>query len=65
MVGSSESVLGREIEPVLHRFATGLPKRFYVNDRDVVIHGAIVEFDIKTGLASNIERIKKPVPNED
>lgn len=59
MVGSKNSILGRCIEPVVHRFSTGLPMRFKVEDEDIVIHGAIVEFDLETGKAIAIERFQR------
>lgn len=44
MTGPYESVLGREIEPVLGRFLDGMPRRFEVAEGDVRLSGTIVEF---------------------
>ena len=54
MTGPHESVLGREIEPVLGRFLDGLPRRFEVATGDVRLSAALVEF-AGTGRAGRIE----------
>jgi metallophosphoesterase (TIGR00282 family) len=54
MTGPHESVLGREIEPVLGRFLDGLPRRFEIATGDNRLSAALVEFD-KTGRAERIE----------
>jgi metallophosphoesterase (TIGR00282 family) len=56
MVGSRESVLGRDIEPVLRRFATGMPSRFTVADHHVRLHATLVTVDAQ-GRATAIERV--------
>lgn len=55
--GPQESVLGREIEPVIRRFLTGMPQRFEVAKNQVVLHGAMIEVDETSGRALNIQRI--------
>jgi 2',3'-cyclic-nucleotide 2'-phosphodiesterase len=55
--GPQESVLGREIQPVLQRFRTAMPQRFEVARHDVKLHGAIIEIDNATGKALNILRV--------
>ncbi|MHC4841892.1 MAG: TIGR00282 family metallophosphoesterase [Planctomycetota bacterium] len=60
MVGSSESVLGRDLKAVMHNFSTGLPARFHVVEHDIVVHGVVIEFDQQTGKALSIERIRVP-----
>ncbi len=60
MVGGAESILGRAIEPVLCRFSTGLPARFNVVNDNIVVHGAVVEFDPESGRATHIERFARP-----
>jgi metallophosphoesterase (TIGR00282 family) len=59
MVGSRESVIGRDIAPVLTRFTTGMPTRFTVNDSGVTLHGIIVTIDTATGHATHLERIER------
>ncbi len=56
MTGPHESVLGREIEPVLGRFLDGMPRRFEVATGDNRLSGAIVEFNM-AGRAEKIEQI--------
>jgi metallophosphoesterase (TIGR00282 family) len=55
--GPHESVLGREIAPVVQRFLTNMPQRFEVAKERVVLHGAIIEIDETTGRAMGIERV--------
>ncbi len=59
MVGSRESVLGRDIKAVLHRFTTGMPARFNVVDTDIMLCGAVVDFNPATGRAVKIERVTR------
>jgi metallophosphoesterase (TIGR00282 family) len=55
--GPQEGCLGREIEPVIKRFLTGMPQKFEVAKRNVVLHGALIEVDAVTGRATKIERV--------
>jgi metallophosphoesterase (TIGR00282 family) len=59
--GPHESVLGREIEPVIQRFLTSMPQRFEVAKERVMLHGAVIEIDEATGNASHIQRISDKV----
>ena len=61
MVGARESVLGREIEPVLRRFTTGMPSRFLVNDKGIRLNGTIVTV-VEDGKATGIERVTRDLP---
>lgn len=54
MTGPHESVLGREIEPVVGRFLDGMPRRFEVAQGDVRLSAALVEFT-PAGRATGIE----------
>jgi metallophosphoesterase (TIGR00282 family) len=54
MTGPHESVLGREIAPVIGRFLDGLPRRFEVATGDVRLSAAQVEFD-SNGRATAVE----------
>jgi 2',3'-cyclic-nucleotide 2'-phosphodiesterase len=56
MTGPHESVLGREIEPVVSRFLDGMPRRFEVAAGDNRLSGAIVTFN-SAGRAEKIEWI--------
>ena len=55
--GPQESVLGREIEPVIKRFLTNMPQRFEVAKERVMLHGAMIEIDDATGKALKIQRV--------
>lgn len=62
--GAHYSVIGREIEPVLKSFLTGLPQRFEVAGKNTQLDGAVVEIDETSGKALSIIRIAMPVPIE-
>jgi metallophosphoesterase (TIGR00282 family) len=59
--GPHESVLGREIEPVIKKFLTGMPQRFEVAKNRVQLHGAVIEIDDATGNAIKIQRVSKSI----
>lgn len=63
--GPHESVLGREIAPVIERFLTNQPRRFAVASQRVLLQGAVIEIDEMTGRATKIQRISEPLPAED
>ncbi len=60
MTGPHESVLGREIEPVVGRFLDGLPRRFEVATGDNRLSATLVEFD-GAGKAASIEWLQVKV----
>ena len=55
--GPHDGCLGREIEPVLKKFLTGMPHRFDVARNKVKLHGAIIRIDDATGKATSIQRV--------
>ena len=59
--GPHESVLGREIEPVLKRFLTNMPQRFEVAKDRVLLHGCMVEIDDASGKAVKIQRVSEKI----
>ncbi len=59
--GPHDSVLGREVEPVVERFLTYRPQRFHVAKGRVLLQGAMVEVDGATGRAVSIERVSEPL----
>ncbi len=59
--GPHESVLGREIEPVIRRFLTCMPHRFPVASERILLQGVIVEIDSTTGKAQRIQRVSEPL----
>jgi calcineurin-like phosphoesterase len=62
MTGPHESVLGREIEPVVGRFLDGLPRRFEVATGDVRLSATLVEFS-SDGRATGIEWLSVKHPS--
>jgi len=60
MTGPYDSVIGREKEPVLKKFITGMPYPFDVAKNDVNFCGAVVAVDTGTGKATAIKRICIP-----
>jgi 2',3'-cyclic-nucleotide 2'-phosphodiesterase len=57
--GPHESVLGREIEPVIKRFVTNMPQRFEVAGGNIRLHGAVVEVEEVSGRATGIWRVSE------
>lgn len=57
--GPHESVLGREISPVILRFLTNMPQRFEVAKNRVLLHGAVIEVDETNGRATDIKRVSE------
>jgi metallophosphoesterase (TIGR00282 family) len=57
--GPHESVIGREIEPIVQRFLTNMPQRFDVAKERVTLQGALVEIDELTGRALRIQRVSE------
>lgn len=63
--GPHESVLGRDIAPVIERFMTNQPRRFSVASQRILLQGAVIEIDEMTGRATSIQRISEPLPASD
>ena len=61
--GPQESILGREIEPIIQRFLTYQPQRFGVASKRVTLNGAIVEIDESTGKSISIKRVSEILPD--
>ena len=59
--GPHESVLGREIEPVIQRFLTNAPQKFGVASGRILLQGALVDIDPETGRALQIRRVSEPL----
>ncbi len=57
--GPHESVLGREIQPIIQRFQKNTPQRFNVASERIFLQGAIIEIDQSTGLSLKIERVSE------
>lgn len=61
--GPHESVLGRDIEAVIKRFVTNQPQRFNVASSRILLQGALITVDEKTGSATKIQRVSEAVPD--
>lgn len=59
MCGPLESILGREIEPIVEKFLKSTPRRFPVAKGIVGIRGVIVGVDEKTGKSVEIRRFSE------
>lgn len=57
--GPHDGSLGREIEPVIKRFVTGMPQRFEVARNNIILHGAVIRIDDATGKATSIQRVSE------
>lgn len=57
MVGPGESVIGDNIDSVIHSFLTGMPHRLSVGKGLAIFNAVLVDADEKTGKATRIERI--------
>jgi hypothetical protein len=58
--GPHESVLGREIEPVIKRFVSSQPQRFEVAKDRVLLQGVVMEIDERNGRAIKLQRLSEP-----
>ncbi len=59
MTGPFDSVIGRDKDIIIERFITQLPLRFDVAEKDLQMHGVIIDVDEKTGEASGIKRVQQ------
>lgn len=59
MTGPANGVIGREAEPVLRKFLTGMPSRFDVAKGVAVLEGAIIEIDGATLKATGIALVRE------
>jgi metallophosphoesterase (TIGR00282 family) len=59
--GPHESVIGREIQPIIKRFLTNQPQKFDIATQRILLQGAVVEIDNFTGRATVIRRISEPL----
>jgi metallophosphoesterase (TIGR00282 family) len=57
MCGPTESILGREIEPIVQRFLTSMPVNFPVARGEVKLHGLLVDIDEASGRALAVTRV--------
>ena len=58
MVGAYDAMLGLKKEPIIHHLLTQMPTRFVVEtEGPMIMCGACIQIDTKTGKAERIERI--------
>ena len=62
--GPHESVLGREIAPIIERFLTNTPQRFGVASERILLQGALMDIDDSTGRALAIRRVSESLPGK-
>lgn len=58
MTGPHDSIIGREVAPVLATLVTGMPERWDVGNRDVRLSGAIFTIDTATKRCTGVRRIQ-------
>lgn len=62
MVGALHSVIGVEIEPIIARFLTALPRRYdTAKERTIQFNAVLADIDEATGRARGIERVDRVV----
>ncbi|MDO8531326.1 MAG: TIGR00282 family metallophosphoesterase, partial [Dehalococcoidia bacterium] len=61
MVGPRDSVIGVDVQGVLHRFLTQMPARFEVAKGPVTFNSVLIETDDGTGRARSIQRLDRGV----
>jgi metallophosphoesterase (TIGR00282 family) len=57
--GPHDSILGREVAPIVKRFLTNMPQRFEIASGQVRLQGAIIDIDESTGRARSIRRVSE------
>src|ERR1019366_4164393 len=62
MCGPINSILGRNIEPIVSRFISNMPAPFPVAAGEVRLRGALIEIDETSGRAVRIQRVDEAVP---
>ncbi len=61
MTGPKDSIIGNDIEAVLHRFLTRMPNRLSVGKGKSIFNSVMIVVDRDSGEAISIERIDKEV----
>ena len=57
MTGAEHSILGREVEAVIEKFRSGMPRRLPVVEKGIRLDAVVVTYDHISGRASAIENI--------
>ncbi len=63
MTGPQDSILGREVDPVIRRFITGIPGKLDVATGRPALEGALLDVDVQSGKARNIKTLRINVDN--
>jgi 2',3'-cyclic-nucleotide 2'-phosphodiesterase len=61
MTGPHDGCLGREVAPIIERFLQNTPQRFHVATERILLQGALIDIDAKTGKASAIRRVSEAI----
>ena len=59
MVGSEDSVLGREVDAVLDKFISGMPRRLPVHNHNIRLDAVVISYNVKSGKAEKITPISR------
>ena len=59
MTGPYDSVIGRRVDQILERFASGLPMKSEVAEGNVQLRGLLIEVNPATGQATSVERLTR------
>jgi hypothetical protein len=62
MTGPVNSVIGIEIDQIIHRFLTNIPMRFETAKGEGCFSGVVIEIDEKTGKSNAIQRLQLKYP---
>src|SRR5499433_530440 len=60
--GPHDSVIGREVGPVVQRFLTAMPQKFEVAKGRIMLQGALIDIEEASGRARKIERVSEALP---
>ena len=61
MTGPADSVIGDDVDDVIHRFLTKMPYRLSVGKGKTILNGVVVEVTAPGTKATSIQRIQREV----
>lgn len=61
MTGPADSVIGDDVDDVIHRFLTKMPHRLSVGQGKTILNGVVVEVTAPSAKATSIQRIQREV----
>lgn len=59
MTGAEHSILGREVDAVVDKFRSGMPRRLPVVENGIRLDAAIISYDLNSGRATAIKNISR------